>query len=172
MPNKENSVKTESALLMMKVLGDRLNGLSEDEIAFVQASMVESLDKVKGEAKERAAWKPLNDEVKAVFVKHGKLSVVTGKAYRLDFDDEGRVSAFRIIKRRASTGESASGKLKQYRKKRTQGDEKEYAWITTPTWADACNQLSLAVNGDSAKRVLVKNGYETRVIDAPKGGGA
>lgn len=147
------------AMLMEKVFGDRLNGLSPAEIAFVKDSMIANLDKVKAEAKERAAWADVLDGISDVLATHKKADVVKGKVLRLSFDDKGKVSTFKIQKVRTSTGTSTDGKVKQYRKV---GSQK---WETTGTWANACNALNFPINGNSAKRVLEGKGYETQIVD-------
>ena len=158
MANKE---RVNTALLMQKVFGDRLNGLSEAEIAYVQEVIAANLDKVKSEAKERAAWADVLIGLAGVIDEHGKTDVVEGKVLRLTFDNDGYVSTFKIQKVRSATGGNTSGMVKQYRKK---GSEK---WIDCPsnTYVGACNVLNFPTNGGSGNAVLKSKGYETQAIE-------
>ena len=157
----ENSDKANVAILMMKVFGDRLNGLSEAEIAYVQEAMIGNLDKVKVEAKERAAWAEVLDGIKDVIVKHSKLDVVKGKGLRIMFNADGKVDGFNIYtpKGSASAG-STSGMVKQYRLKGSANP-----WTDTTTWAAACDKHEIKVNGASGK-VRLETKFETRIVPA------
>jgi len=163
--NKEASKEGNNvSMLMHKVFGDRLNGLSEAEIAYVQEQMIANLDKVKTEAKERAAWAPLNEDIITVFKKHNKLGVLLEKGnYRfgVEKNTEGQavISSFALYAKRKA-GANTNGMTKQYRKKGSKD------WKDTTTWAIACNALNFPINGNSAKRVLEGEGYETRTIKA------
>ena len=151
--------KTEVALLMQRVFGDRLNGLSEAEVAFVRDSMIANLDKVKAEAKERAAWAEVLDDIAGVIVKHGKTSVVASKGLRLMFDAGGKVNTFNIYTPKGSGATSASGQVKQYGPKSGAGPWKD----CDKTYADACKRENIPVNGASAK-VKLETRFATRVV--------
>ena len=159
MANKDND-KAQIAILMAKVFGDRLNGLSEAEIAYVQEAMIGNLDKVKIEAKERAAWAEVLDDIRDVIGKHGKTSVVTSKGLRIMFGADGEVDGFNIYtpKGSASAG-STSGMVKQYGPKDGKGP-----WKDTTTWAAACAAEGIVVNGASGK-VKLETRFATQVID-------
>ena len=161
MANKDND-KAQIAILMAKVFGDRLNGLSEAEIAYVQEAMIGNLDKVKIEAKERAAWAEVLDDIRDVIGKHGKTSVVTSKGLRIMFGADGEVDGFNIYtpKGSASAG-STSGMVKQYGPKHGNGPWKN----CDKTYADACKRENIPVNGASAK-VKLETRFAVRVVPA------
>ena len=159
MASKDND-KAQIAILMAKVFGDRLNGLSEAEIAYVQEAMIGNLDKVKSEAKERAAWAEVLDDIAGVIGKHGKTSVVANKGLRIMFDADGKVNTFNIYTPKGTGAGSTSGKIKQYRLKGS-----DAAWKDCDkSFADACKREGITVNGASAK-VKLETKFETRVID-------
>jgi len=165
MANKEgNKEGNNVSMLMHKVFGDRLNGLSEAEIAYVQEQMIANLDKVKTEAKERAAWAPLNEDIIAVFEKHNKLSVLLNKGnYRFgvekNADGKAVISSFALYAKRKA-GANTNGMIKQYRKAGAK------IWEVCPggTWAGACNKHRLPTNGASGKVALESNRFEVQVV--------
>ena len=164
MASKDND-KAQIAILMAKVFGDRLNGLSEAEIAYVQEAMIGNLDKVKTEAKERAAWAEVLDDIAGVISEHGKTSVVASKGLRLMFDADGKVNTFNIytLKGSGSGSGSGSGQVKQYRVK---GSKDDAAWKDCDkTYADACAREGIEVKGASAK-VKLGTRFEVRVVPA------
>jgi len=159
MANKAND-QQQIAMLMEKVFGDRLNGLSEAEILYVQEAMIGNLDKVKVEARERAAWAEVLDDIAGVIGKHNKTSVVASKGLRIMFDAEGKVDGFNIYtpKGSGSGSGSGSGMVKQYGPKSGKGP-----WKDTTTWAAACAAEGITVNGASGK-VKLETRFATRIV--------
>ena len=125
--------------------------------------MIGNLDKVKIEAKARAAWAEVLEDIGEVIVKHNKADVVKGKGLRIMFDvsGNGMVSTFNIYtpKGSASAG-STSGMVKQYRLKGSANP-----WTDTTTWAAACDKHEIKVNGASGK-VRLETKFETRMVPA------
>ena len=160
MASKDND-KAQIAILMAKVFGDRLNGLSEAEIAYVQEAMIGNLDKVKVEAKERAAWAEVLDDIAGVISKHGKTSVVASKGLRIMFDPSGKVDGFNIYTPKGSGAASTSGMVKQYGPKSGAGPWKD----CDKSYADACKRENIPVNGASAK-VKLETRFAVRVVPA------